>query len=353
MNKDTISSLEFGITSTYLLKVFIFVNGINILLNINKSDSIISILIGILLGFFLLKIFIFLKDRDIFDTIDKSSSKITSTILKIILLICSISMSCYILYSISLFIKTSLLNKVDILPISILFISTCFYSYKKGIKTIVKSAFLSFFIFLLLEVISFLFLTPNIDSTKILPLATYDIFTTIKGSIIYLILSFSPLFLMLCIPHESKNKSFKIYYIVTNIFILFSFILVLSVVDSNIAVMIDYPALFILSKIEVINFFDRMENILSFKFLFDSIFSLSILLFYISSSITSITKIYNIKKNKNNLNKYLNYLSLIIIIFLSNFIEFNNSIIFTTLILFSITNIIIGLKKFLKRNTLS
>ena len=35
MNKDEVSELEFGILSTYLLKVFIFISGINILLNIS------------------------------------------------------------------------------------------------------------------------------------------------------------------------------------------------------------------------------------------------------------------------------------------------------------------------------
>jgi len=346
MNKENISSLEFGVLSTYLLKTFIFINGINILLDINKNDSIISIIIGILLGILIVKIFNSLNDNSIFTTIDNNFSKVISFIIKLLLLISSIFIASYLLYSISIFIKTSLLNKVDILPISILFILTSLYSYKKGIKTIFRSAFISCFIFILLEIISFLFLTPNIDSTKILPLATHSLTSICKGSIIYIFLSIVPIFFLLVVPNKKDEKKFKFFYIITSIYILFSFILILSVIDANLATMIDYPQLFILSKISVINFFDRMEGVLSFKYIFDSFFTLSIIFYYIKKALVSITNNFKFKQIKK-INKYSIYVITLIIIFFSNYIEFNNLIIITTLIVFGIINIFIALKKFI------
>lgn len=346
MNKNEVSELELGILSTFLLKVFIFISGINILLNINKNDSIISIIIGILLGILIIKVFNSLKDTDIFTTINNCFSKPIAFIIKTLLLVTSIIISCYLLYSISIFIKTALLNKVDILPISILFILTSFYSYKKGIKTIIKSSFICFFIFLLLEIISFLFLIPEINSLKILPLSTHSISNIALGSITYIILSILPIFILLVIPSKKENKKTKFFYILTSIYTLFSFVLILSVINANLATQIDYPQLFILSKISVINFFDRMEGILCFKYLFDSFFTLSVLLYYITKTIDSIFS--NINKKVKKLDNYIIYPVILIIIFFGNYIEFNNTSIIITLSIFGITNILIAFKKFIK-----
>lgn len=346
MNRDEISELEFGILSTYFLKVFIFISGINILLNINKNDSIISIIIGILLGTLIIKAFNSLRENDIFITINNCFSKPNSIIIKVLLLITSIIMSCYLLYSISIFIKTALLNKVDILPISILFILTSFYSYKKGIKTIIKSSFICFFIFLLLEIISFLFLMPEINSLKILPLSTQSISNITLGSITYITLSILPIFMLLVIPSKKEKKKTKLFYILTSIYTLFSFVLILSVINANLATQIDYPQLFILSKISVINFFDRMEGILCFKYLFDSFFTLSVLLYYITKAIDSI--FYKLNKKTKKLDKYIIYFIILIIIFFSNYIEFNNTSILITLSIFGIVNILIAFKNFIK-----
>ena len=69
MNKSKISDLDICVLITYLLKSFILINGINILVNLNHSDSIISIIIGSSIG--IITVF-FLKQKnfDIFLNID-------------------------------------------------------------------------------------------------------------------------------------------------------------------------------------------------------------------------------------------------------------------------------------------
>ena len=139
-----ISNIDISILSFYLIKSFILINGINILININKSDSIISAIIGFLIGFIF--IHLYKNDNDILNNLDNFNNPCISLLLKITLVITVVIFSSQLLYCSSMFIKSSLLNNVDILPIGILFCLTISYLVNKGIYTITKTSFISFFI---------------------------------------------------------------------------------------------------------------------------------------------------------------------------------------------------------------
>ena len=330
-----ISNLDISILSSYLMKSFILVNGINILININRSDSIVSMIIGFIIGF----IFIYAykkSDNDIINHLEKYNKKI-STIIKIILVLLVTIFSSQLLYFSSMFIKSSLLNNVDILPISILFSISVSYLVNKGIYSITRTSFICFFIFLILEVISLIFIFPNINSLKILPLFTSSVIKTSYGAILYSVMSIFPIYLIKSIPknnidQNNKQKNIRLLYIFINLYLIFNLILVLSVVDSNLAEKIQYPEIFILTKISVLNFFDRMESLLSFKLLFDSFFTLTMSIYYISNITKSILK----KKSK-----LIVLIITLILLIISNYFEYNNTIIIFSLFLFGITNIIV------------
>ena len=322
------TSLDKNILSTYLLKSFILINGTNILLNINKSDSIVSILIGFSIGILLISLFS-KKNNTIFN-----SDFFFKKPILLILIVCVLIFSSQLLYSTSMFINYSLLNNVNITPISILFVGACVYLSLKGTNTILRTSSICFYIFLLLEFISIAFITPNIDSSKILPLFTNSFQSILKGSYIYIILSISPLFLIACVPFEDK-KSTKKTYIFTSIYILFNLLILLSVVDKNLAVRLDYPEVFILSKISSLNFFDRMESVLCFKYLFDLFFTITMSIYYIKEAIKTVYK-------------HIPYIDIIIgtiIVFISNTIQYNNHYIVVSLLVFLSLNIILLFKK--------
>lgn len=343
MENNKISSLEIGALSTFLYKAFILVGGINLLLSINKNDIIISSIIGFIIGFII--IFLFLKTNNIlpkyniFEKLDFLLPKFFSNLIKLILTLCVLIFASYGLYNITLFIQSVILNNVDILPISILLAITIAYLSNKGIKTLVRASLICLFIFIIFESISVLFAISNINSIKILPLFQSDFSSTIYSSFNYITLSFIPLFMLLIIPknnikeNKKHNKIIKLFFVATNLYTIFNFILLLSIIDSNLAVSINYPEIFILSKISLLNFFDRIEDLLSFKLIFDSFFLISTAITYIKVGIKSI-----IKKEKPN--KYLVFFSSVIIIILSNFINLEPLLI-PSLILFFFTNIFI------------
>ncbi|MDD6879561.1 MAG: GerAB/ArcD/ProY family transporter [bacterium] len=337
MNK--ISNMELGILSTYILKAFIMINGINIILDINRQDSIISIILSFIIGILIIKVFN-KSNYDLISNIEKSFSRLSSFIIKILLIICVIIFTSCLLYLSSMFIKASLLNNVDILPISILYILCISYLVSKGIITICRSGFISFVIFIILEITTLFFIAPNINSLRILPLLTQSFSKTILSSFVYIILSVLPIFLMCIIQKKdivknSKKKNTRFFYIITSIYILFNLILVLSIIDVKLCLLLDYPEISILSKISILDFFDRMESILSFKLLFDSFYTVSLSIYYINELIASIIG----KKNKCIL-----LILILILLFLSNYFTYNNILLIISLLSFGIINLIITIK---------
>lgn len=345
MNNDKISNLEFGFLSIFLYKAFILLNGFNIIINITLNDSIISYIIGLIISIFLIKVFISLFNKlpslNIFEKVTYLFGKF-SVVIKAILIISVSIFSSYLIYISSLFVRSSLLIDVDILPISILLFTTAIYLGSKGITSITRTSIISFFIFVIFEVITILFVIPNINSLKILPLFATSTSKIFISSIIYSVMSFAPIFLLLVIPKSMiKNystKSIKIFSLISNIYLVFNIILVLSVIDVHLAKIIDYPELSAISKISVLGFFDRMEDVLSFKFLLDVFITLALCSYYIKCGI----------KNTNKHQKYNIYivsLTYLIILFISNYIEFNYIYIIISMAIFIITNVLILLKK--------
>lgn len=346
MDNDKISNIEFGFLSTFLYKAFILLNGFNIIIDISSNDSIISSIIGLILGIIIINVFIRIFDKlptlNIFEKANYLFGKY-SIIIKLLLIISVSISSSYLIYITSLFIKSSLLINVDILPISILFFSSSIYLASKGITSITRSSIISFIIFIFFEIMTILFIIPNINSLKILPLFTHKITNIIYSSVIYLIMSIFPIFLLLIVPKSmikssTTTKSIKIFHLICNIYLIFNFILTLSIIDARLASIIDYPELSIISKISILNFFDRMEDILSFKFLLDLFITLSLSIFYIKEGITLTNKYkkYNI---------YIIVIAYLLILFISNYIEFNYIYIIINMGLFILINMLFLLKK--------
>ena len=155
-------------------------------------------------------------------------------------------------------------------------------------------------------------------------------------------MSFAPIFLLLVIPKSmiknSSTKSIKIFSLISNIYLVFNIILVLSVIDVHLAKIIDYPELSVISKISVLGFFDRMEDVLSFKFLLDVFITLALCSYYIKCGIKDTNK-------HQKYNIYIISLTYLIILFISNYIEFNYIYIIISMAIFIITNVLIILKK--------
>lgn len=346
--KDKYEALEVSILFTYLYKSLILINGINLILYLSKLNTIISVIIGILLGFIILNLYLKANDilpkYNIFEKIDYLYNKIISIIIKLILIISIIIFTTYLLKVTISFIKFNYVDNLTTEVINILYIISIIYLVNKDLKTIIKVSTISISIVVILDIISIIFSMGNINSSNLLPLVTNNFGSTLQSGINYLILSTIPLFLLLIIPKNSINQNrkykryIKITYIIMSVYIIFNLIFLLSIMNINLIELIPYPFVFILSKINILNFFDRMENLLSYKFLFDSFITLTLSFYYIKSGITTF-----IKSNKNN--KYITYIIGLLIYILNLIFTINIKYILIILIIFLLSNLSIILSK--------
>lgn len=345
---NKLSTLEIGILSNYLIKSFLLLNGINILINISGNDSIISIIIGFIISMLFIKVII--TNKASISSLNKMPLAI-SIIIKISLLTVLVFIISYLIYTISIFTRSSILNEINISYISIIFFLLILYTSNKGITTIVRSSFISFFILIILEIISTLLSLSNINSLNLLPFFSNGISNIIKSSLLYILLSTSPLFFLLCIDKDklyTPNKKHKYIYVAfigTSIYMLFNFTMVLSIINYRFANIIDYPETFILSKISILNFFNRMEVLLSFKFILDIFFTSTLVLYYINKLVNFI-----VKKELNI--RAIKVLISLIIILMCNMYKFTTTSIITILIIFDVISIaIIFLSAYLNNQT--
>ena len=306
MNNDSkISSLSICFLSSFLYRSFYIIGFFNLIISISKSDSIFSIIFGSILGIILLGIYFYLNNRrtneNIFEKISSSFPKIISIFINTLLIVLFTFIASFILYNISLFINYNILNDIDIIPISTLLILTTIYLVSKGINTITRVSGILIFTFITLAIMSFVSLINYSSPSNLYPLLTNSFINITKGGIYATIISVTPLFLLLIIPKDKieSNKKYKRYmlitYIVNAVYLLISFILIISILGIELTSILKYPDIVALQKVSLLNFIQRIEDLLSFKVMFDSFISLSLILFYIKEGITII---YKIKPNK-------------------------------------------------------
>lgn len=339
MNNNKISPLGICFLSSFLYRSFYIIGFFNLIISISENDSIFSIIISALLGLVLLYSYFHLNNNlsnnNIFEKINKTFPKAISLLLTSILIISLIFIGSFTLYNLSIFINYNLLNDINIIPISILLILTIIYVASKGINTLVRLSGILIFIFIFLAVISITALINYSNPSNLYPLLTNNIINIYESSIYSVILTVTPIFLLLIIPKNKieKNKKYQKYmlitYIINFLYILINFILIISVLGIKLSSIVNYPDIVALQKVSLLHFFERIEDILSFKLMFDSFIFLSLILIYISKGITNL---FNAKPNNKTIfilgtiilliSAYLKSISIRFIIYLLTIILF-------------------------------
>lgn len=316
-NNSKVSPLSICFLSSFLYRSFYIIGFFNLIIAISKTDSIFSIIIGSILGLIILWSYFYLDNKlindNIFVKINKSFPKVIADFLIAFLINLFIFIGGFTLYNLSIFINYNLLNDIDILPISILFIITITYVASKGIATITRVSGIFIFIFTSLVISSILALISYSNPINLYPLLTNNFMKIYEGGIYSCILSVTPIFLLLIIPRAKieNNKKYHKYmlitYIINCVYILISFILIISILGIELTSILSYPDIIALQKVSLLNFIERIEDILSFKLMFDGFLFLTLTIFYVKEGINTL---FRIKPN----NKMIIFIGLTILI---------------------------------------
>lgn len=294
-----------------------------------KQDSIISIIIGSILG--LIPLFIYLKiidkkpELNIFEKIDYLFPKLG----KIISLVLTATITYFIAINYNnliKFISSQYLSKTPSIVIALSFLPAITYILTKGTTVIGRTIFI-----LLIISIIFVFLTIGgliwqVKIENLLPILENGIKDPLICSFIYITFNISPLFLLTTIAKNNitdKDKLKKrmiITYVIANMVTLIIFFLTLAVLGKNLTMLYQYPEYDVIKKVSLIGFIERTESTISLTWIF-YVFAITVIgIQFICEYIKHTFKIINKKTN----NKIIILTSLIITIW-GNLIFQNNT----------------------------
>ncbi len=287
-------------------------------------DSFISGIIGSLFGFISILILIYIFNYDIDNPIYIKTKvlfgKVVGNIINYLLVFCYLVIAVTLLFNISNFIISQYLTNTPLIVVTITLGSVCLYAINKGIYTISKISFIYVVIIVILFVLGIMLLKSDINIDNIKPILEFGIKSPFISSFIYTLLFCSPMNCILVIPKgsiENSNNSNR-YLIITYLIVSIMTCLVIfvssGVLGKYLIDIYQYPFYITLKKISIFGFIDRIENFLSVQFILSSFVSVSMVIYYIKSSI----------KSDNNL--FMSFITTIIVIFLATFVFKSNTI---------------------------
>ena len=246
------------------------------LLNI-KNLTLLSIIISNILAFLFISLF---------EKLNLSKFKLT----KFLIMIISFIYLIFNLNNITIFIGDNILREYSIVVISLTLLFLIFYLANKGYHTLIKVILLATYFIIFLIIISFLITIPYIDLSNL----TINIFKTnnlFKETILY---TFNLIYPYLLI-YPLSNTKFKVSdFLVTMIFQILFYLLIISILGLTLESIYKYPYITIFKKVSLFGFIERIEIIPSLNYLFCFYFLL-VLSYY---QILNYLSLY-IKKDKN------------------------------------------------------
>lgn len=295
MKPNKITLLQYSIITFFLLNSFFMNVGYHLLTIYSGTDAIFDILLG---GIFILLFSMFLfhfqrvKKKNIIDTILASSfPKLLCYILLLILFIILLFTTTYSLSILANFIHYYILKEISLFTILFTLVLTILYIVSKDLATIGKMSEIFFYFYLFLLAISMIGLIQYVDLSNLKPLLTTNINHHLASSFIYFLSSVVPLFLLTIIPIQqveiksSKKNFFYLSVILSTIFIFIQLIFIISVLGIHLTNIYKIPEMIVYKKISFLNVLERIEVILAFNNILNSLLFITLGIYFMKEII--------------------------------------------------------------------
>jgi len=299
------------------------------LFHYTRQDSLISIVLGSLIG--LIPLFLFLKimnykpELNLFEKIEHILPKPIAIITNLIITTTVTYIITLFFYNMINFISSQYLSRTPSIIVSIAFIPAIIYILNKGLTVIGRTTFILLLISLIFLSTTIFGVIWQIDINNLLPILENGLKTPIINSFIYMCYNIIPLIILTVIPkdniidNEKLNKRMIITYIIANSIMLIVFFLILTVLGPNLANLYQFPEYDLLKKVSLVGFIERTETTVSLRWIFYIFIMVVMGITFISKYIKHTFKIKN-KKTK----RIINYILTIPIVILSNYLFKNN-----------------------------
>ena len=301
-----------AITIFFLTRSLFFGLGISLLCKYTNKDTYIGAIIGTLLGLIIILCYRYIiqnkKNKSLNEILNQN--KIIGLIVRILFLAASIIILIYTLLTYKTFISSFLLATTPVFMILIPWLILLIYCAWGGIPMINKLATSLFPFSIILSILSIFSIFGNFDYYNFLPILTTKPTSLFMSIIAFAGISTFPGILTLHL--ESNIKNYVKFYLLSAILVIITIICVNGIFGEVLVNIFRFPEYMILKQVILLDFIQKIENILSIAWAFD--------LF-----ITSAFAIYSIKTlvpaKKNNFSTLI--IIAIIAILIDKFFDFN------------------------------
>lgn len=299
---DTIKKSEYSCLCYFIMLSMFWGTTVFSLLQMVRQDSWISILLSAIVNFIPLFIYYLLLNHNpknnIVANINDGFGKLGKIINLIFIAFCLFTAT-LVLWNLTNFIASQYLYQTPRLAIAILFMATCFYIVYKGLTAISRCGTIFFIFNIVLFLLAVFSLISDFKIGGIFPIFEYGFVPIIKGTYVNISLNIFPLFFLLIIPKDNIEnnkkliKSFIKTYLVSYITTFLVITVTISTLGINMARLYEYPEYHILKLINIANFFQRVESVLSLQLISVFMMAISFYLYYLK---TAFMQTFNIKK---------------------------------------------------------
>ena len=299
------SKLENFAVNYFLTRSLFLGIGFSLIIGITKQDSFIAFFVGTLLGlvyiFLINKIQKYKGDKSLGDVLKEMKG--FGLFLRFILILFGIILLCEGLTFIQLFAASFFLIKTPIFFISLPLVFLILRICKNGIKTTFRVAVCLLPISLLLTVLSLFALSSYASLDNISPLFITKPLNFMKAVFYYSTLSATPSIMMLVTNKSNSTKS----YLLGSFTLIAKMFLIIAIVGPILATIYRFPEYIILKEIKILNFIEKIENIVALSWIFD-------VFIYLSMTSLLIKELIPKKNNK------LFHSIIVLLIFVASFI---------------------------------
>lgn len=321
-----------GVACIFLSSFFAMFFGIGSYLIYNKTgnDSYIATIIGSIISMLLLYIFYYIFSNNPKENIYKLNenlfNKKIGCILNFILFLTFAIISCIVLYNVSNFLNVEYLPETNINLIKALILVSIIYISSKGLPEIIRANQIFSIISIVILVLDIIGLYPKFEISNLEPIFNSSTTDIVYSVFIYVVLSIVP-FSMLLITSKKRIKDSDrtksvIFRIVlfTNLMQIIICLITILVLGKEFISAFRFPEYIALKQFSLFNILERVENILSLQFYFNSFSLLSLLFHFMINFLPD-----------NKVKKY--YSTIIsIVLFIVTSIFFKDSTVFTMLL---------------------
>jgi spore germination protein KB len=268
-----------------------------------KQDAWLSMLLAMFLGCIAASIFAAiankLRRRRFFNLIRLSLGVWIGSLFIVLLLFEFFMCSLGLLSEMSQFMTTQLMPETPVNAIIAVFLVVIIIAYRYGVEAFARMGELLFPVFMLLFLVLFIFLLPQVDFANLRPIASEGMGVIGQGSLMAFAAAFTEMVVLLMLVSNvtgtvSLSKPILTGYAIGGAILFIIVILCVLVLGPNLMETKYYPTFVLAQKITIGHFLERLEAVLAFLW-FISVFYKTLLLFFSLSS--GLAELFQLKES--------------------------------------------------------